>query len=127
MYMSSVDIRRFTRKAPPKHPYEAVASHILPGWNISLVFAGRTRAKSLNMRLRKKTYTPNVLSYAVGKRSGEIVICPDVANVQAKNYDLSVSHFILFLFIHGLLHLKGHAHGSTMDIQERALLARFIR
>jgi ssRNA-specific RNase YbeY (16S rRNA maturation enzyme) len=33
----------------------------------------------LNKKLRNKTYTPNVLSYAVGEKSGEMIICREVA------------------------------------------------
>jgi rRNA maturation RNase YbeY len=123
--MSSLDIRNFTRRKPPVFPYAKIASTILPSWEISLVFAGTTRAQSLNKSLRNKTYIPNVLSYTLGKKSGEIIICPDVAKKQAQEYGLSYPHFIVFLFIHGLLHLKGRAHGTTMERHERTFLKRF--
>lgn len=125
--MPRVSITDFTHSKTPAHPYERVAHAVLPAWDISLVFCGRQRARSLNKRLRNKTYVPNVLSYAVGKNSGEIIICKDVLQTQSKQYELSVHAFVLFLFIHGLLHLKGHAHGTTMERYERTLLARFTR
>jgi rRNA maturation RNase YbeY len=125
--MSSLEVTQFVSHGVPKHPYEKVAKQVLPSWDISLVFAGRTRATTLNKQLRRKSYAPNVLSYTVGKKSGEIIICPPVAKTQAHSYDMSQSEFILYLFIHGLLHLKGHAHGSTMEKRERATLARFMR
>src|SRR5262249_34419256 len=61
-----------------------------------------------------------------GKKSGEIVICLDVARQQAPSYDLSYQDFCGLLFIHALLHLKGERHGPTMEKKERALLARII-
>lgn len=125
--MTRVAIKDFTRSKTPSHPYERVARAILPAWDISLVFCGRTRAKRLNKQLRNKTYVPNVLSYRVGEKSGEILICKDVLTRQAKTYEMSARTFVLFLFIHGLLHLKGHAHGTTMERSERTWLARFTR
>ena len=77
------------------------------------------------MQLRNKSYVPNVLSYESGKNSGEIIICLSVAKQQASSYDLSYRNFTAFLFIHGLLHLKGLPHGSTMEQHERTLLKRF--
>lgn len=123
--MTSLDIRNFTRKRQPSFPYQKVADLVLPDWEVSLVFAGETRAQHLNKTLRNKTYVPNVLSYEIGKKSGEIVICLQVAKRQAPDYELSYQNFVGFLFIHGLLHLKGRRHGTTMESEERALMARF--
>lgn len=92
---------------------------------MSLVFAGATRAQSMNVRLRGKDYVPNVLSYESGTKSGEIVICLEVAKKQAPDYDMTYTEFVGFLFIHGCLHLKGERHGATMERTERLLLKRF--
>ena len=122
---TTVDIRNFTRRFAPGFPYKDIAKAIAPGWEISLVFAGKTRAQSLNKVLRKKSYVPNVLSYVSGNKSGEIIICLEVAKQQAPSYDLSYKNFTAFLFIHGLLHLLGKAHGTTMERHERTFLKRF--
>ena len=124
--MSNLDIRNFTRSKPPVFPFAKAAEAVLPGWEISLVFAGETRAQSLNIQLRDKDYVPNVLSYVSGKKSGEIIICPTVAKKQASSYGLSYPHMVGFLFIHGLLHLKGMPHGATMERRERETLSQFI-
>ncbi len=124
--MAEVAIRNMTRRPAPRFAYEVAAASILPTWEVSLVFVGRARATSLNRTLRNKDYVPNVLSYAVGKRSGEVVICLDVAKKQAPDYKMSYRDFVLFLFIHGLMHLKGRAHGPTMEKEERAHLARLL-
>ena len=121
----SVDLRNFTRRSAPVFPYQEIAKAVLPKWDVSLVYAGTTRAQNLNMQLRNKSYVPNVLSYESGKNSGEIIICLSVAKQQASSYDLSYRNFTAFLFIHGLLHLKGLPHGSTMEQHERTLLKRF--
>lgn len=118
-------MRNFTRRVAPGFPYSAIAEAILPGWDISLVFAGEMRAQSLNKHLRNKTYIPNVLSYEVGKKSGEIVICLPIVEKQAPQYGLSYKNCIAFMFIHGLLHLKGLPHGTTMERYENQFLQRF--
>lgn len=122
--MASLDVRNLTRRTPPRVPFAKAVEAVLPTWDISLVFATDAKAKSLNQSLRRKNYIPNVLSYEVGKKSGEIVICLAEAKRQAASYLLPYEAFVLYLFIHGLLHLKGHPHGSTMDKMERALMAR---
>lgn len=120
-------VRDFTRHpAISPTPFEKARQAVLPAWDISLVFAGPTRARALNKALRNKTYTPNVLSYVAGKQSGEIIICRDVAKKQAPLHGHTPSRFVLALFIHGLFHLKGMRHGTTMEESERAVLARVV-
>jgi probable rRNA maturation factor len=123
---STLETRNFTRSTAPVFPFEKAVETVLPGWNISLVFAGETRAHNLNKQLRNKSYVPNVLSYEVGKNSGEIIICPSIARKQAPEYDLSYTNMVGFLFIHGLLHLKGLSHSATMDKKEREILSRLV-
>lgn len=123
--MASVAITNFTRRPVPRFAYAKVAAAVLPGWDISLVFVGAARAQKLNMQLRKKSYIPNVLSYAVGEKNGEVFICLEEAARQAPAHGMSSRTFVLYLFIHALLHLKGWPHGATMEQWERKLLARF--
>jgi len=123
--MAGVLVHNFTRHKVPRFAYDKVAAARLPGWEISLVFAGETRARRLNEQLRSKTYTPNVLSYKVGAKSGEIIICPAVAKREAQSYDHSFATHLLYLFIHGILHLEGRAHGATMEQWEQKLLTQF--
>lgn len=122
--MAALDIRNMTRRAPPVLPFKRAHGLALPAWDISLVFVSRALAKKLNQELRKKSYVPNVLSYPTGPKSGEIVICLDVARAQASSYGMTYPEFTAYLFIHGLLHLKGMAHSSTMEKAERQYLRR---
>lgn len=124
--MAGISIVNHTRRlVAPRALFGKVARRVLPHHDISLVFVGQKKAQDLNKKLRGKTYVPNVLSYALGKDSGEIIICPAVADIQAPEYGMSRKNFVLYLFIHGLLHLKGWAHGGTMERWERLLLAKF--
>lgn len=126
--MAGVSITNLARhERVPRFAYAKVAAKVLPGWDISLVLVSSARAKALNERLRRKTYVPNVLSYAVGEKNGEIFICLAQARKQAPSYGMTERIFTLYLFIHGLLHLKGATHGGTMERSERRLLAQFVR
>ncbi len=125
--MAGISILNLTRRKAPRLPFRKAAKTILPGWDLSLVFVNRKEASALNKKLRKKAYAPNVLSYKVGKRSGEIIICPEVADTQASSYSLSPLTYLLYLFIHGCLHLEGYPHGSTMERREQELLAKLAK
>ena len=123
--MATVEIKNFTRRPVPRFAYTTIAASVLPSWDISLVFVGPVRAQKLNQQLRKKSYIPNVLSYELGSESGEIFICLEEATKQAPAHSMSERTFVLFLFIHALLHLKGWAHSATMEQWERKLVAQF--
>jgi probable rRNA maturation factor len=115
-----------TVKSHPTHEYQAMKDAILgKRYNLSLVFIGQKKAAGLNEQYRKKSYSPNVLSFPLDEKNGEIFICPQVAKTQAAKYNLSTDGYVAFLFIHGLLHLKGHDHSDTMDAQEQKYLKRF--
>ena len=123
----AVAIKNLTRRRTASRAvFSAIAKAVLPGWDISLVFVGATRAKNLNKQLRGKDYIPNVLSYVVGDKSGEIIICLSEAAKQAPSYRLAPSAYCLYLFIHGVLHIKGWAHSGRMEQCERTLLTRFV-
>ena len=114
------------KKYPKTIPYADIATKILgTKYELSLAFVGNTRAASLNKAYRKKTYSPNVLSFPLDTYAGEVVICPAVSKREAHAYNLSEKGYIAFLFIHGCLHLKGHDHGDTMEKLERKYLKAF--
>lgn len=120
----SLSVAHTTRTYPKHLPFERMKRDILGAkYELSLVFIGRTRAQALNMTYRQKDYYPNVLSFPLGAGEGEIYICPAVAKLQAKKFDMTVDGFMGFLFLHGLFHLKGLDHGDKMD----ALEARAIK
>ena len=123
--MAGVEISNLTRREAPRFAYSDVAKAVIPGWDVSLVFVGPKKAQELNIRLRGKTYTPNVLSYAIGEKSGEIFICLHEAAKQAPLHSMDAPTFVLYLFIHGLLHLKGLPHGTAMEAAEQKYLKRF--
>ena len=123
----SISIESTVKQFPHTNKlYEEIANAILgKKYELSLVFIGPARAKKLNEEYRKKTYSPNVLSFPLDKHAGEIFICPTVAKTQAKRFTLSQDGYVAYLFIHGCLHLKGHDHSDTMEQLEERYLRRF--
>ena len=94
-------------------------------YELSLVFIGEARAKRLNETTRGKDYIPNVLSFPLTDNSGEIFITPSVAKKEAAKFKLTEKSYVGYLFIHGLLHLKGFDHGPKMERLEKRLLDQY--
>jgi len=125
--MKSFDITDKTRKGKlPRLPFEQIKNHLLgKKYDLSLVFIGDKSSRNLNKKYRKKDYPTNVLSFPIDKDSGEIFINLRKTEREAKNYGHSVKKHVAYLFIHGLLHLKGMDHGSTMESTEKKVLKKF--
>ncbi len=115
-----------TVKTYPKLPYEAMAAAVLgTRYEVSLTFVGADRARTLNQTHRGKDYVPNVLSFPLTKDAGEVYIAPSVAIAEASKFGMTERGYIGYLFIHGLLHLKGLDHGTKMDTLEKKYRAEF--
>lgn len=87
-------------------------------YQLSLVFIGSTRSRTLNRTYRGKDKAGNVLSFPLSKTSGEIFIDLNKAQKDAKHFQKGYNEFVIYLFIHGCLHLKGMDHGSEMEEAE---------
>lgn len=87
-------------------------------YELSLVFADKKTVVNLNKQYRDKDYTPNILSFPYSKNTGEIFIHLPTAKKQAPDFEMDFDTYLVFLFIHGCLHLKGLEHSSTMEEEE---------
>lgn len=88
------------------------------GKKYELSFSFVTPAQMRKAMKYKKTpekKLSNVLAFPLSKTSGEILICKQAAKPYTVEY----------LFIHGLLHLKGLQHGATMESTELRFLKKF--
>jgi len=81
--------------------------------------------REVTLRTKKKDKASNVLAFPLSPTSGEILLCTATARKEAKLYHMDPETFIHFLFIHGLLHLKGLDHSVTMEHEERRIMRRF--
>ncbi len=122
---SGISVSSTVRNAIPSLPLLQIKNDVLgEHYELSVAFVGDTRAQKLNKSYRGKTYIPDVLSFPLSKKEGEIFINPRKAKKRAKEFGMSEKKYLAFIFIHGLLHLKGLRHGSTMERMERTYLRR---
>lgn len=80
--------------------------------SLSVVFLDRKEARRVNLHFRKKDYATDVLSFSPiePESLGELVLCPQVIKMQAKQHKLSFEQELGYLLIHGVLHLLGFEH-----------------
>ncbi len=118
--------RAASRDAARRIAYEEIAESILgTGYELSLVICGDTLATRMNIEHRKKTYSPNVLSFPLDKQEGEIFLNIRCAEREAKRYGIALRERITYLFVHGCFHLKGLDHGDAMEAGEKCIMKRF--
>ncbi|MCR4274994.1 MAG: rRNA maturation RNase YbeY [Candidatus Campbellbacteria bacterium] len=121
-----------TTTAPLSVPKEGrvfarMAHNVLgASYELSLVFIGNALSKKLNSTYRNKNKDTNVLAFSLSKTSGEIYINIPLARAEAKQFESTPLSHIRFLFVHGLLHLKGHDHGEKMERLERRLMREYF-
>ncbi len=119
-------INKTIKGKPPSLPFLKIKEAVLgKTYDLSLVFIGSTRSKALNKTYRNKDKPANILSFPISKSEGEIFIDLKEATRTFKNFDRKYKNFIALLFIHGLLHLKGFAHGSKMESEEEKIIKKF--
>jgi len=120
------DVTNKTKSKPPRLPFCEIKNFVLgEEYEISLVFIGDIRSRKLNNQYREKDKPTNILTFPLDEASGEIFINLHCAKSEAPKFELSPKNFVGLLFIHGLLHLKGFAHGSTMENEERRIQKKF--
>ncbi len=120
------NITNKTRGSVPSVPFAKIKDEVLgKKYNLSLVFIGRRRSRKLNFTHRDKDKPTNILSYTLDKNSGEIFLTPEVVKREMKKFGRKYDNFVAFLFIHGLLHLKGLNHGSRMESAEIVVRKKF--
>ncbi len=119
-------ITNTTKSTLPRVPFDKIKDSALgKNYSLSLVFIGEKKSKELNFSYREKNRPTNVLSFSLDKKTGEIFITPSVVKKQLKKFDRNFGNLVAFLFIHGLMHLKGMEHGSTMEKAEAKLQKQF--
>ena len=122
----SVEVKSLVKNAPLRIPYESMREKVLgKDYELSLVFVGPARIRTLNRTFRGKDKATDILSFSLTKNSGEIFLCLAKIKSQAKKLGQSLENQVTSLFIHGLHHLKGLDHGSRMDKEEMAVRSMF--
>jgi probable rRNA maturation factor len=91
---------------------------------VSLAFLSTRRMRELNRAWRGKDCVTDVLSFALdeGTVQGEIVLNYEQAARQATQAGHPVRDEMLFLIVHGMLHLWGHDHEQPSDARKMFVL-----
>lgn len=119
-------IHKTIKGEPPRLPFLKIKEAVLgKEYDLSLVFIGSIKSKTLNKKYRKKDKPANILSFPISENIGEIFIDTNEALKTSKNFNRKYKNFVAFLFIHGLFHLKGFEHGSKMESEEKKIRKKF--
>jgi probable rRNA maturation factor len=104
----------------PKLPFRKAAKLVLGDtYKLDVIFASDKFMKNLNKTYRKKDKSTNILSFALSSKEGEIVFDTDLVKKEAKKTELSFKEYLWRLFLHGILHLKGHRHERNLTAAKK--------
>jgi probable rRNA maturation factor len=121
-----ISIHNSTKEKLPKHPYEKMMEKVLGAeYDLSLSIIDSDKIKEINHTYRNKDVATDILSFPLNNNAGEIFICLKEAEKEAPKHNRDFDNFIAFLFIHGLMHLKGFDHSSTMESNEQTIRQEF--
>lgn len=79
-----------------------------PPEKVKVVFVNRKTIKQLNFHFFNKNSPTDIISIKYSRKDGEIIVCVDECIKNSEFYNLSPEDEILFVVIHGFLHLKGY-------------------
>lgn len=112
-----IEIRNLTKQKPPHLAWQKLKDYVLgEKYELSIVLASDRLLRDLNRKYRKRDKPAEILSFDLAKNQGEIFI--NLKRCRKKNY-------LAFLYIHGLLHLKGLSHGVKMENKEQFIMKKF--
>jgi rRNA maturation RNase YbeY len=106
--------------------FEAMKDAVLgKSYDLSVVIVSSNISRTLNSEHRGKDAPTDILSFPLEKKAGEIYLDLALCKKKAKEFDRSFDNYLEFVFIHGLVHLKGFDHGSTMERIEKRFRRHF--
>ena len=100
---------------------------------VSVLFVDKDKIRELNKDYRSVDKETDVLSFPMTKSLngkiiadkadydegvillGDIVVCPEIVEKQSNKYENSFEYGIVFVFVHGILHLLGYDHSKKED------------
>jgi probable rRNA maturation factor len=90
---------------------------------LTLRIVNTVEARELNMAFRAKDYATNVLTFVYSDPKtktlqGDIVLCAQVLNQEAREQGKSFNAHYAHLIVHGVLHLAGFDHEIERDARK---------
>lgn len=112
----------------PEVPFLLIKEKVLgKKYNLTIIFCTPQESQERNQGYRDKDYPTNILSFPLSNDEGEIYISLATVRRDAKKFEMSYNKFLHLLIIHGILHLKGLDHGSTMEKLEDTYLTTYYK
>ena len=120
------DFNNDTEARMPRRAFVQMKDAVLgKNYELSVAIVGTAKIRELNKRWRDKDEPTDILSFPLSGSAGEIYINPEMTKIEAPKFDRPYGNFLLFLFIHGLVHLKGYDHGVIMENIEKKFRKQF--
>lgn len=122
----NTSILRKTKGKLPSLPFVRVKEEILgKTYELSVAFVDLQTMKSVSKEYKGDHTHTNVLSFPLDTNEGEIIMNLQTIRTNAKKFDMTYLEHLLFLFIHGCLHLKGYDHGVKMESLEDKYMKKY--
>ena len=117
-----------TRVKIPVLPFSTIKNDILgEKYSLSIAFVSQKQSQKINKEYRNKNKPTNILSFPLSKDSGEIIMCPAIIKSETDKFGRNFGKLLGYLTIHGMLHLKGFEHSSTMERSEEKYDKKYFR
>lgn len=124
--MSTFVLVNETRNPIPRVSFRNVARGVMGDrYSLSVIFTTPRKMMKLNAQYRKKASSTDILSFGLSSMEGELYLCMLDVKKKAPLFGLSTKKYLEYLFIHGLVHLKGHDHGKRMESLEKKYCTQF--
>ncbi len=103
-----------------------------PPSEIEIILVGGRKIRELNKRFLNKNAATDVMSFKISRDCGEIIISAETAAENGKIYGLTSECEIIYLIMHGYLHLKNYrdyteAEKSKMFAEQDRMFDRIMK
>lgn len=86
--------------------------------NVEVILVDDEKITALNEAYRNKDSATDVLSFYLSSEHGQIFISVPFATRQAEELDHELSTELIFLVVHGMLHLSGMTHETDEKYED---------
>ncbi|HTG82313.1 MAG TPA: rRNA maturation RNase YbeY [Geobacteraceae bacterium] len=104
-----------------------------PGSELSIAIVGDRAIRRLNREYLERDKPTNVISFAMGEGDfpglnpsllGDVVISADTCAREAEEGGMAFEARLVFLLLHGILHLTGYDHERSGEAEARRMEAK---
>jgi probable rRNA maturation factor len=117
-----------TKGTLPRVPFALIKKEILKDeYELSISFVSVSQMEKISQEWKGDKTHKNILSFPFSETSGEIIMNLPTIKIEAKKFERNFENHVIFLVIHGMLHLAGYTHGSKMESKEKLYMSKFSK